>query len=282
MKRSNPSRRWLVLFLALILVTATACVRKKPSPTPIPTATPAPTTQLATTPTATAMAIQVTTPAETESGASAGSTTAPEQTPVVTETVETPPQPTPMPTTPPAAAGAPSGQATSYTVQPGDTLYSIARRFNTTPEALAQLNNLVNPDILVIGQILSIPGAGQGTQPSSTQGSTVYTVQVGDTMFSIAQRFHTTVDAIARANNIYNPWFIYVGQQLVIPVEGGEGAPGSSTAPPGTGQKTYVVQPGDTLYSIALRFNTTVQALISLNNLSSLGLIYPGQILQLP
>jgi LysM repeat protein len=281
MKSSNPTWRWLVLFLALLLVTVTACVRKKPSPTPIPTVTPVPTTEAATVPTATAMAIQPTTPAGTESGASAGSTTAPEQTPVVTETVETRPQPTAVPTAPPAAAGAPSGEATSYTVQPGDTLYSIARRFNTTPEALAQLNNLVNPDILVVGQILAIPGAGGVTQPSGTQGGTVYTVQVGDTMFSIAQRFHTTVEAIAQANDIYNPWFIYVGQRLVIPVAGGEGTP-QSAVPPSAGQKTYTVQPGDTLYSIALRFDTTVQALIALNNLSSLGLIYPGQILQLP
>ncbi|NOZ06503.1 MAG: LysM peptidoglycan-binding domain-containing protein [Chloroflexi bacterium] len=205
-----------------------------------------------------------------------------EATPSVAEAAPTAalPAPTEVPSAASGTGSATGGQVSSYTVQEGDTVYSIARRFNTTPEAIAQFNNLANPDSLVVGQTLQIPSgvspAGEA-QPSGT-GKTVYTVQAGDTMFSIAQRYHTTVDAISSANQIYNPWYIHVGQKLVIP-----GSAGESTAPPTSSEQgTYVVQAGDTLWSISARFGTTPQALAALNNLSSFGFIYPGQVLQLP
>ncbi len=289
MKRRFPSSRWLALFLSLLLVTATACVRSKPSPTPIPTETPVPVVESDITPAggpSTVVAVGTTPQAETSPTDETATTV--EATPVVSDTVAVATPPTPVPSPPPEAAAGPSGgQVTSYTVARGDTVYSIARRFNTTPAAIIQLNNLANPDQLVVGQTLLIPGAqagGAGAQPVAPSGGTTYIVQVGDTMFSIAQRYGTTVDAIAQANNIFNPWYIYVGQQLIIPAGTGESAPsGEGTAPSGPEQgSTYTVQQGDTLYAIALRFDTTVQALIALNNLSSFGVIYPGQVLRLP
>jgi LysM repeat protein len=84
------------------------------------------------------------------------------------------------------------------------------------------------------------------------------------------------VDAIAQANHIANPWFIYVGQELTIP-GGGDGRP-----PSDPGGRVHVVQPGDTLYSLAVRYDTTVQALMVANNLSSPNLIYVGQTLSVP
>ena len=138
-----------------------------------------------------------------------------------------------------------------YTVQSGDTLYSIARRFNTSVDDIKRLNNLTS-DILSIGQQLIIP-----TTSSSGSNNQIYTVQSGDTLYSIARRFNTTADEIKRLNNLTSD-ILSIGQQLIIP-----------TTNSGTGNQIYTVQSGDTLYSIARRFNTSVSDIIILNNLTS-------------
>ncbi len=102
---------------------------------------------------------------------------------------------------------------------------------------------------------------------------TYYTVQRGDTLYSIARRYGTTVQAIAQANGILNPSRIYAGQVLCIP---------SGWAPPPLTGGYYIVQRGDTLYSIALRYGTSVWAIVMANNISNPSLIYPGQALLIP
>lgn len=101
-----------------------------------------------------------------------------------------------------------------YTVQRGDTLYSIARRFGTTVQAIAQANGILNPAYIRVGQVLLIP-----TEPPTPPPPTgfYYIVQRGDNLFRIALRFGTTYWAIAAANNLPNPNRIYVGQRLLIP-----------------------------------------------------------------
>ena len=108
----------------------------------------------------------------------------------------------------------PSGQQTTYTVQSGDTMYSIASRYNTTVAAIAQANGIVNPAYIRPGQVLIIPGSTGGT-PS--QGSSTYVVQPGDTLTAIAARYGTTAWAIAVANNLPNSNWIRAGQTLIIP-----------------------------------------------------------------
>ncbi|MCG3141180.1 MAG: hypothetical protein HDKAJFGB_02395 [Anaerolineae bacterium] len=132
-------------------------------------------------------------------------------------------------------AGGASGGACSnpYTVQPGEWFYAIARKCGVTPQALLAANPGMNPNVLRPGQTLNIPGGGTtggappATQPTATTGGTQppasgacpnpYTVQRGDTLFSIAQKCGTTVAAIQQANGIPAPEYIFPGQQLRIP-----------------------------------------------------------------
>ncbi|MCC5896024.1 MAG: LysM peptidoglycan-binding domain-containing protein [Alkalibacterium sp.] len=166
-----------------------------------------------------------------------------------------------------------SGQ--TYTVRSGDTLYAIARRFNVTVQQLASANNISNVNLIRVGQVLVIPGSGGTVTPPPPPPSTTvrYTVKSGDTLYAIALRYNTTVARIAAANNITNTNLIRVGQVLIIPTSGG-----TVTPPPST-TVTYTVKSGDTLYAIALRYNTTVARLSSVNNISNPNLIRVGQVL---
>lgn len=146
-----------------------------------------------------------------------------------------------------------------YTVQSGDSLWSIANRYNTTVSELRNYNNLTS-DALQIGQQLKIPRGSTVTPPDDqvdtpTEGIT-YTVKSGDSLWSIASRYNTTVDAIMRANNLTSN-LLQVGQILTIP---------SSTT---SNDIRYVVQNGDSLWKIANRYNTTVDAIKRKNNLTS-------------
>jgi LysM repeat protein len=114
---------------------------------------------------------------------------------------------TPVPVTP-------QPNPTVYVVQRGDTLYSIARRYGTTVEAIALTNKIANPSLIYVGQRLTIPGSTTTPVPPSGQ---THVVQFGETLYSIARHYGTTFWAIAMANNLANPNVIYAGQRLVIP-----------------------------------------------------------------
>lgn len=94
-----------------------------------------------------------------------------------------------------------------YTVAPGDTLFLIAQTFNTTVTAIAQANQIIDPNRIQAGAVLTIPGWSQ----------TVYTVNPGDTLFLIANRFGVSVNLIAETNQIADPSRIFPGQILIIP-----------------------------------------------------------------
>ncbi len=104
---------------------------------------------------------------------------------------------------------------TTYTVQRGDTLSLIARRHDTTVQAIAELNRIVNPDLIHVGQQLLIPSADDSLPPPSP--SQIHVVQPGETLTRIAQHYGTTVSAIATANYVTNPSLIFAGQRLAIP-----------------------------------------------------------------
>ncbi|MFB0533552.1 MAG: LysM domain-containing protein [Anaerolineae bacterium] len=119
------------------------------------------------------------------------------------------------------------------------------------------------------------PTPSPTTPPGTPGASTVHVVQRGENLFRIALRYNTTVEAIAAANGIRNTQLIYVGQRLTIPGGGG-------TTPPPGGGRTHVVQPGENLFRIALRYGTTAQAIAAANNLPNIHLIYVGQVLRIP
>ena len=134
-----------------------------------------------------------------------------------------------------------------YVVKAGDTLYSIAKKYNTTVDALKKNNNLTTNN-LGVGQKLLIPNNGN-----------YYTVKSGDTLYSIAKKNGTNVDDIKRINNL-NSNIVIVGQNIKLPSK----------------EDYYVVKSGDTLYAIAKKYNTTVTSIKEKNNLSS-NILYIGQ-----
>lgn len=166
---------------------------------------------------------------------------------------------------------APTYSTINYVVQRGDSLYSIANRYNTTVNRIKEINNLTN-NTLSIGDILKIPTTEVvDIETDEVAPSNTYTVQYGDTLYSIAADNNLDVDELIRLNNLtdYN---LYVGQILKIPTYAGEEI---------IGENEYVVQRGDNLYSIARRYNTTVDEIKRLNNLVTNSLEI-GQILRIP
>jgi putative chitinase len=134
----------------------------------------------------------------------------------VSPALAAPPLPT-TPSNPPVVPAAPpvppSGQPIYHVVQWRETLTRIAAYYGTTVWAIAQANGITNVNYIRIGQVLLIPVVAQGPLPSPH----TYIVQPGDTLSAIAWRFGTTVWAIAQANGIWNPNYIYVGQTLYLP-----------------------------------------------------------------
>jgi LysM repeat protein len=190
----------------------------------------------------------------------------------------------------------------SYVVQPGDTLFSVAQRHGTTVEAIAYTNGLTS-DVIYVGQVLNISASDGGNYPmpgnynqpvyqqpgGPNNGGNYHIVAPGETLYSIALQYNSSIDAIASVNRIDYPFTIKVGQQLMVPTSGnyagppqfdGYGPPwGNSPAQdefyqtiPGNAS-LHVVAPGETLYAIALQYGTSVDTIAGAN-----GIPYPYNI----
>ena len=148
-----------------------------------------------------------------------------------------------------------------YTVKSGDSLWSIAKKYNISVEDLKEANGLTN-SLLTIGDVLKIP-----TIDATEDKKNLYVVKKGDSLYKIAQNYDTTVSELMELNNLTST-NLSIGQLLEIPTMNIDNG-------------IYIVKKGDSLYKIARENNTTIDNLISINNLSST-LLSIGQKLQIP
>lgn len=176
--------------------------------------------------------------------------------------------------------------AASYTVKSGDTLSGIASQYNTTVNQIVSLNQLSNPNLIYVGQVLKLKNS-QTTNSSSSSSSTAattagtYTVKAGDTLSAIASRYSTSSSTLASLNSLSNPNLIYVGQVLKVSSNASTSSSTSSSANSTvTTAASYTVKSGDTLSAIAAKYGTTYQALASANSISNPNDIYVGQVIK--
>ncbi|WP_200411615.1 LysM peptidoglycan-binding domain-containing protein [Virgibacillus salexigens] len=135
-----------------------------------------------------------------------------------------------------------------HVISRNDTLWNIANNYGSDVNQIGLLNQINNPNTLVVGQALVIPNA-----------QLEYVVQSGDNLWAIAQRYQISVSELASFNNITDPSLLFVGQMLQIPF------------------LTYVIQPGDSLWAIANRFGVSVDDIVRENEIVDPSLIYSGQ-----
>jgi LysM repeat protein len=164
-----------------------------------------------------------------------------------------------------------------HTVAWGDTLFSLARQYGTSVDAICRANGLTDPTQIYAGQRLIIPTTYAPTAPAAA-GAT-HTVQPGENLYRIGLRYGVTVRALVELNGLYNPDQIVAGQKLTIP---GSAAASSVAYQPQHASTTHTVKRGETLASIAHRYGVSLWTLIQVNNVSNPALIVPGQTLVIP
>lgn len=169
-----------------------------------------------------------------------------------------------------------AARGATVVVRPGDTLAAIAAQVGTTPETLARLNGLADPNHVVAGARLRTTAPTSTAQVAGGSGST-HTVRAGETLASIAAARGTTVAALARVNGIKNPNLVVAGSRLRL----GGATPSASgtTTSPSAGSR-YTVRSGDTLAAIGVRLGTTPEALARANGIADPNLIVVGTTLR--
>ena len=146
----------------------------------------------------------------------------------------------------------------TYTVKSGDTLSDIANDFGINYLDLANWNNISNPNLISVGQVLKL---------NSSSNYISYVVKSGDTLSAIANMYGTTVNDLVNINNIENANCIYVGQVIYINSN--------------NNSITHIVQEGEYLGLIAKKYGVSIYDICALNNLTNPNLIYVGQVLKI-
>ena len=174
-----------------------------------------------------------------------------------------------------------SGANGTYTVKAGDTLYSISRRFGMSLSQLVSANGISTSSIIQPGETLRVTGGEVTssvvrTNTTATSGGH-YTVQAGDTLYSIARRSGMNLPSLLSLNGLSQSSIIYPGQRLTLSHSEGTSAGYRPTASSTSSTGNYTIQAGDTLYSISRRFGMSLSTLLANNGLSASSLIRPGQ-----
>ena len=161
-----------------------------------------------------------------------------------------------------------------YLIEEGDTLFTIASTYFTTPDNILRLNPWLDPDNLPVGsRICVISATEQNVQ--CPIGTLPYNINNGDTLKIIADRFGSTISAIMIANPGINPQNLQIGQRICIPQ-------GSENTPECTSGNLYTIKKGDTLTTIAQAFDVTVKSILELNEELNPNNLTVGEIICLP
>ena len=168
-----------------------------------------------------------------------------------------------------------------HTVQRGDTLGALARRYGSNVDAIMVANGIRNPRALSVGRTLVIPrGPGRyayAQESSSRAEGGRHVVRRGETLGALARRYGTSVGAIMAANGLHDPRQLRAGRSIVIPSRSRRRVIASRAV---EAPDRYVVRRGDTLYGIARRFGLSVPGIQRINALADTT-IHPGDVLRL-
>ncbi|HEX2946121.1 MAG TPA: LysM peptidoglycan-binding domain-containing protein [Clostridia bacterium] len=190
------------------------------------------------------------------------------------------------------SVGYAAAQNVSYTVQPGDTFWSIGQKYGISTSNLMKANNATSSTILYPGNILTVPLPDQ----------TTYTVVSGDTYWTISQKFGVSFTKLLQVNNATDKSWLNIGDKVIIPASSASTTPAPSPDPtqtPSSGQTSgtgsaagqttpyltydsYTVKAGDTVWSIANSHNIPMNELMSANNFTSTTWLTIGQVIKIP
>ena len=182
-----------------------------------------------------------------------------------------------------AVAAAPAAALNKiHVVQRGETLSSIARRYDIPISVLAAKNGIDNSDYIFVGQRVVVPASETALSPSLG----IHTVRVGDSLIDIAALYGVPLEKILFFNGMDSPSALWVGQPVLVPVPATPGPPPSAAAPApivvDPNATSHQVRQGDTLYSISRAYGVDIQTLATHNRLQDVGRLFVGQTLSLP
>jgi len=196
----------------------------------------------------------------------------------------------------------PTADYTMCIVKKGETLWSIAQKYNLSVDLILATNSIANPELISIGQKIKIPSHKNAvvetnivnqavidkknnninnniSQPKNAE-PIVYTVKAGDNLWNISRKYGVSVEVIISVNDLRDKDLLSIGQRLEIPAIGGGVSNSNQKQEPTI--VTYTVVKGDTLWSISQRYDVKMSSIISVNNLKEISRLSIGQKLKLP